>query len=789
MTRCWPATGLCCNKGLRTRLGTITTRDWLRAHDRGYSALRRATRAALVMPAMLALTDQVIGNPVMATFAAFGSFAMLLLVDFTGSIRDRLQAQAALVVTCCGLIAIGTLASRSAWLAAAVTVPVAFGLLFAGVVSSTLAGATTSLLLSFVLPVSLPGTLSSIPDRLAGWGLAGGASLIAIAVLWPAPVRDPVRGSAIEACRALAARLMADVAFMTTRFSAESEAAHRDAVARSEEAVSALRTMFFATPYRPTGLSTSARALVRLVDELQWLNGLVLRATPKHRPQVADQNVCAVKTQAASTLSAAAHLLDQPSGSPQPLRDALAAMHTALDGLEEATTARVPDANGSGGDGAPAGNGDPAGNGRSASAVITALDPSFRAQELSFVVTQIATNVDYAVAADRRSWLDRLLGRQPRGLPGLLAAAQERAGAHVERHSTWLHNSLRGAAGLALAVLAADLLSVQHGFWVVFGTLSVLRSNALSTGQTIVRALVGTAAGFAVGALIVTVIGTNTAVLWALLPFVVLVAGLAPATISFAAGQASFTLTLLILFNLLAPVGWRIGIVRIEDVAIGCAVSLAVGLLLWPRGAGVALGKALSEAYLNSVGYLASAISYGVGRCDGLSEPPVAPRTEALRSAAASRRLDDTFRGYLSERGAKPIPLAEITSLLTGVAGVRLAADAVLELWEDCDQAGGDRAAARHELLAGAAAMTGWFDRFATSLSGGGPVPDPMEPDGLSGDRLVQAVGRDLGNGAGAASATGVRVIWTGDHLDAVRRLQAMLVSPARAAVEEHALA
>ena len=62
-----------------------------------------------------------------------------------------------------------------------------------------------------------------------------------------------------------------------------------------------------------------------------------------------------------------------------------------------------------------------------------------------------------------------------------------------------------------------------------------------------------------------------------------------PPTISFAAGQAAFTLTLLILFNILAPEGWKIGLVRIEDIALGSAVSLAVGLLFWPRGAGAAL--------------------------------------------------------------------------------------------------------------------------------------------------------------------------------------------------------
>src|SRR6266568_1056967 len=126
--------------------------QWLTTHDRGLLALRRAGRAAIVMPAMFALGDKVIGNAQLATFAAFGSFAMLLLVDFGGPMRDRLQAQ----------VSLGT----------AGAVLVGFGILFAGVVSSVLAGATTSLLLAFILPVSLTGSASDVPDRVAGWALA-----------------------------------------------------------------------------------------------------------------------------------------------------------------------------------------------------------------------------------------------------------------------------------------------------------------------------------------------------------------------------------------------------------------------------------------------------------------------------------------------------------------------------------------------------------------------------------------------------------------------------------------
>jgi hypothetical protein len=68
--------------------------------------------------------------------------------------------------------------------------------------------------------------------------------------------------------------------------------------------------------------------------------------------------------------------------------------------------------------------------------------------------------------------------------------------------------------------------------------------------------------------------------------------------------------------------------------------------------------------------------------------------------------------------------------------------------------------------------MIGWYDRFAASLTGGGGVPDPLAGDRVADGRLVEAVGRDLRDSDGHATATGVRVIWTGDHLDAVRRLQ-----------------
>jgi uncharacterized membrane protein YccC len=737
---------------------------WLVQRDRGLVALRRAARTAIVMPALFALGDEVIDNVEIATFAAFGSFALLLLADFSGPMRERLEAQLALGLVGAVFVCIGTLASRNAWLAAAAMLVVAFVVLFSGIVSSVLASASTALLLAFILPVSLIGPASAIPDRLIGWGMASLVSLVAIWLLWPSPVRDPLRAPAVAACRAVAARLRADVAFMLGDRSDAALAEHRAASDASNAAVGALRAGFLATPYRPTGLSAPARTLVRLVDDLTWVN-VVLRTRPLSPTTPMNRAACNVKEACATVLERGADLLEARESDPAPLREALAALRQALGAMEQAATLDLP-------------------VDESASEVIKALDPSFRAQELSFAVSLIGTTIEQTWAAERRSWWERLLGQQPEGVAGLSAAARERAAASLKLDSVWLHNSVRGAVGLALAVLVSNKSGVQHSFWVVLGTLSVLRSNALNTGQFVARGVVGTAIGFVVGAGLIELVGTDTTVLWCLLPIAILLAGIAPAAISFAAGQGAFTLVLLILFNIIQPTGWRVGLVRVEDVALGCGVSLVVGLLFWPRGAAPALGKAFAAAYTSSARYLDEAVRFGMLRCafDGASAVP--PTELATGAAAASRRLDDAFRTYLAERGAKPVSLADMSTLVTGVTALRLAADAVLDLWEREDgSAPGDRAAARAEVQRTSDLIKRWYDDLATGLATEGAVRPALAHDESADRRLVEAVRMHLRDEQGHATPTAVRMLWTGDHLAAARRLQQPLVEPAEAAI------
>ena len=52
-------------------------------------------------------------------------------------------------------------------------------------------------------------------------------------------------------------------------------------------------------------------------------------------------------------------------------------------------------------------------------------------------------------------------------------------------------------------------------------------------------------------------VADHTDLLWAILPLAVLVSGIAPSMISFVAGQAAFTVTVVILFNIIEPIGGR----------------------------------------------------------------------------------------------------------------------------------------------------------------------------------------------------------------------------------------
>ena len=148
------------------------------------------------MPAVFAFADKVIGNPQTAVFAAFGSFAMLVLADFAGPMRSRFLAFLGLAGAGAVNIVVGTLCSRNAWVAAAAMAVVGFAILLSGAINGYFAAAGTPALLTFILPVTLTAPFSEVPARLGGWGLAAAPARAASARRFPRRPPGPTRRAA-----------------------------------------------------------------------------------------------------------------------------------------------------------------------------------------------------------------------------------------------------------------------------------------------------------------------------------------------------------------------------------------------------------------------------------------------------------------------------------------------------------------------------------------------------------------------------------------------------------------
>ena len=208
-----------------------------------------------------------------------------------------------------------------------------------------------------------------------------------------------------------------------------------------------------------------------------------------------------------------------------------------------------------------------------------------------------------------------------------------------------------------------------------------------------------------IGGALVLAIGTDETALWISFPIAVFVAAYSPGTTPFAIGQAAFTVLVAVLFNLLVPVGWKVGVVRIEDVALGCAVSVVIGTLFWPRGVAGVVGDDLADAFRTGASYLTQAVQWASGARGDAPDTGVA-------AGNAGVRLDEGLRGFLAEQGSKRVPKHDLWRLVGGSLRLRLTAHAVAEM--PGDATGLDTA--RAVLERRTATLASWYEELAEQV-------------------------------------------------------------------------
>ncbi len=587
-------------------------------------AVGRGVRVALILPLVMG-SFTLAKLPQAAFLSAFAVILLLVISDFSGPRKERAASMATIATAGAATLVLGALLAGHLWLLIPAALLLGAVVVLVGALRGFLSQGTVPILLPFFVAATSGPNVHDALQMLAGWCIGSAVAIVAAVTLWPYFPRRALIQSVTASMRS-EADLMEDLWQPGATPASVSDT--YDAVT---EHVDRTLDLYSGRLRRPGSAYRRERFLVRLVEETRRLR-IALRMAYRRLPLTpapGDREV--IQVSADALREAADQVVAEESN--------LSAFER-LDAARNAHRAAVGEALRT-----------DLANGDAARAQEQATS-SFRPRVVSLLAE---TAVRDAGVMHGNQRVPHLTFRGLR-LPTVVQQVEPgpRLRAELSWRAPWMRNALRLGIAVALALSVVAYTGVDRGYWVVLGTISVLRMDLRGTGRSSWQVIQGQLLGFALGLGLIEVVDGRAWLGWLLLPLLAGLQGYMANNVAVVWQQAGFTVLLVDLVSL-STSSRGIVFLRLEDVALGMTVAVIVSLLVFPRGLVPRVRESLMLSSQRTSEFLVAAVGLVAARADG-NPNAVPPDGYAARKAVerAAETIDLALAQGISQ-GARTL--------------------------------------------------------------------------------------------------------------------------------------
>lgn len=617
--------------------------------------LGKALRAAIVVTAVAVVVNTIVDLGSSGFYAVFGVFILLVLADFGGPTEIRFWAYLATGAAGLALITVGALAATTVPTTLLVTAIVAFALAYAVVLRGYVGTAYLCLLLPYIVAVTTPQPIDTLLTSLAAY--TGGTLVAAIAAvtLWPSHPASAIR-EAVGRSLSAAAELVTDLPPLGPGAKRDREAAATRELAAANHA---LADAYDGKLARPGDLTGRDRGLVQLVNDMGRLRlALSWLAEKAAEPTRADRDLLRA---VGDTLDSCGEAVSGGGALPASVSEGIfEARDRHIEGLPESADRLLSE--------------------RKGDDLTSMVSAGFYLRITSFIAAMIVRHTKLALGQrddEPGSGLDSHSSVETISMIESATSPVEMLRSNLGFMSPWFRRALQTSAAVTIAVAIIHAFHLTTGFWVVLGIVAALQLNAIRSRRSAWGAALGTIAGFVVCAILVPLVGSDTAALIALLPLVAFVTVWYPAgALELPLKQAGFTVWFVMLVSLSDHgMSMHIDEVRIVDVGTGLLTSLVITTLMWPRGVATQVRAVLDRSVRTTADFFVAAYGYITSPMTDADGAEV--RRAAQGATAARIRAADAFDVAISEGGGAGVSATAWSSVANSVDHVFFAATMV----------------------------------------------------------------------------------------------------------------